>query len=70
MDGNFGNTYDQVNNSVNSLGQEFSASVAYQVSACGCLFPEPMPKVGARSCPAQWPLCHRRSTTRCWRAPR
>ncbi|KAM4880597.1 E3 ubiquitin-protein ligase DCST1 [Sylvia borin] len=30
VDGNFGKTYDQVNNSVNSLSQEFSASIAYQ----------------------------------------
>lgn len=40
VDGNFGDTYDRVNSSVNSLGQEFSASIAYQVGAwasCGCL---------------------------------
>nr|XP_041577097.1 uncharacterized protein LOC100218926 [Taeniopygia guttata] len=30
VDGNFGDMYDRVNSSVNSLGQEFSASIAYQ----------------------------------------
>ncbi|XP_041320823.1 E3 ubiquitin-protein ligase DCST1 [Pyrgilauda ruficollis] len=30
VDGNFGHMYDQVNGSVNSLSQEFSASIAYQ----------------------------------------
>lgn len=73
MDGNFGKTYDQVNDSVNSLSQEFSASIAYQVSAwarSGCLSPMPMTKVGTRSCPSPWPVCHRRSTMRCWWAAR
>ncbi|RLV87508.1 hypothetical protein DV515_00015639 [Chloebia gouldiae] len=30
VDGNFGHMYDRVNSSVNSLSQEFSASIAYQ----------------------------------------
>ncbi|XP_058677522.1 E3 ubiquitin-protein ligase DCST1 [Ammospiza caudacuta] len=30
VDGNFGHMYDQVNGSVNSLSQEFSASIAYK----------------------------------------
>lgn len=42
MDGNFGYMYDRVNGSVNSLSQEFSADIAYHVSAwapCGCPCP-------------------------------
>lgn len=73
MDGNFGKTYDQVNDSVNSLSQEFSASITYQVSAWApreFVSLVSMTKVGALSCPAPWPLCHRRSTRRCWWAAR
>lgn len=40
VEGNFGQMYDLVNNSVSNLSQEFSASVVFQVGVCP-LFPGP-----------------------------
>ncbi|XP_049661695.1 LOW QUALITY PROTEIN: E3 ubiquitin-protein ligase DCST1 [Accipiter gentilis] len=40
VEGNFGQMYDLVNNSVSNLSQEFSASVVFQVGVCP-LCPEP-----------------------------
>lgn len=69
VEGNFGQTYDKVNASVNHLQQDFSAQLVIQVRSPPCQSLATRPRGSAEPGalrPALIPTLARRSTRTCW----